>query len=208
MNLLVDIYTSIAAFFVQLGMLLTQKLIRIEKYGFENLHQSSIYAFWHEAYFVVGFANPFEKVAVLTTKGVMGDIVSKAIKIFNPKIIRASFDGGAKQSAYAVFQMIKSFQEGYALVIVPDGPKGPRRKSKSGIFFIAEKTGAKIIPVGIAANRKITLHFRWDKYFIPLPFSKVVIFADKPFSGPHETILLDKALENARKKAEELVMKN
>ncbi len=197
-----DLYVGTAALSVKLLMRLVKKFIRFDKIGFENIGDSGILALWHESYFVAGYANPFDKVAVLTTKGLMGDIVSKAIGQFGPKIIRASFSGDSKQGAYAVLQLIKAAEEGYNLVIVPDGPKGPRRRSKKGIFYISEKTGKKIIPIGVAASRKIVVPFRWDKYFIPLPFSRVVIYADKAFDGQSNTAELDKAIESARLKAE------
>lgn len=205
MDFLLSIYANIAAFFVRTLMILTRKFITLEVIGLEKIPQKSIIAFWHESYFVVAFANPFDKVAVLTSKGVLGDIISKVLEFFDLKIIRASYDGEPKQSAYAALQMIKASEGGYQLVIVPDGPKGPRRQSKRGIFYIAQKANAKIVPVGIAASRKITLHFRWDKHFIPLPFSKVVIYVDDPYNGPDDTNMLDNALERAREKAEEMV---
>lgn len=204
-KILRDIYVEAAALSVKLLMRAVKKLIRFDKIGFEKIGDSGILSLWHESYFVAGYANPFDKVAVLTTKGVMGDIVSKAIGQFGPRIIKTSFDGNSKQGAYAVLQLIKAAEDGYNLVIVPDGPKGPRRKSKKGIFYLSEKTGKKIIPLGVAASRKIVLPFRWDKYFIPLPFSRVVIYADKPFEGPQNTAELDIAMENARKKAEKLL---
>lgn len=204
-RILRDAYVEIAAFFLRVLMRSVKRLIRLDKIGFEKVGDSAILSLWHEAYFIAGYANPFDKVAVLTTKGVMGDIASKAIGQFGPKIIRTSFDKDSKQGAYAVLQLIKASEEGYNLVIVPDGPKGPRRRSKKGIFYLSEKTGKKIIPLGIAASRKIVVPFRWDKYFIPLPFSRVVIYADKPFEGPQNTPELDSAMENARKKAEELL---
>lgn len=202
-----DLYVEAAALAVRIAMRAVKKSIRFEKIGFEDIKGPVILALWHESYFVAGYANPFDKVAVLTTKGIMGDIASKAIGHFGPRIIRASFGSDAKQGAYAVLQLIKASEDGFGLVIVPDGPKGPRRRSKKGIFYLSEKTGKKIVPVGVAASRKITMHFRWDKYFIPLPFSRVVILADRPYDGPPDTEAFDAALENARKKAEQIVMR-
>ncbi len=154
-KILRNIYVETAALIVMLLMRAVKKLIKFEKVGFEKIGDSAILALWHESYFVAGYANPFDKVAVLTTKGVMGDIVSKAISQFKPRIIKTSFNGDSKQGAYAVLQLIKAAEDGYDLVIVPDGPKGPRRKSKKGIFYIAEKTGKKIIPIGVAASKKL-----------------------------------------------------
>lgn len=204
-GIFLGLYVWAAAMAVRLLMRAVKSLIRFDKVGFENVGDSGILSLWHESYFVAGYANPFDKVAVLTTKGVMGDIVSKAIGQFQVKIIRTSFDGETKRGAYAVLQLIKAAEEGYNLVIVPDGPKGPRRRCKKGIFYIAEKTGKKIIPVGVAASHKLVLGFRWDKYFIPLPFSRVVLFAGEPFEGENDTLQLDAAMERARKKAEELL---
>ena len=47
-----------------------------------------------------------------------------------------------------------------------------------GIFFLAEKSGAAIVPVAVAARPSKRLS-SWDRFIVPLPFSRVsVVFGD------------------------------
>ncbi len=205
MSIIRNIYILVVSSLMKLMMNIVKKIIRMDIIGFDGVGDSGIIALWHEGIFMAGYANPFKHVAVLATKGLRGEILSKSIEQFNPKIIRTSFGKDPKSGAYATLQLIRAAEEGYNLVIAVDGPKGPRRQVKPGIFYLSEKTGKKIVPISIVASRKITLPFRWDKYFIPLPFSHVVIYADTDYKNDGNPESLKKALLKAEETAKKLL---
>jgi hypothetical protein len=63
--------------------------------------------------------------------------------------------------------------------ITPDGPRGPVHEFKPGAVMLSQLTGKPILPVSIAASRSI--RFRtWDRFELPLPFSRVVIAYGEP----------------------------
>jgi lysophospholipid acyltransferase (LPLAT)-like uncharacterized protein len=67
--------------------------------------------------------------------------------------------------------------------ITPDGPKGPLHEFKPGAVMLAQLTGKPILPVSIAASR--TIRFRtWDRFELPVPFSRVVIAYGEPVKMP------------------------
>lgn len=70
--------------------------------------------------------------------------------------------------------LLKKIKTGKNFLIHPDGPAGPAYKVKPGISFIAQKTGTKILPLGCYCRNAYHLP-RWDRYTLPLPFSKVHI---------------------------------
>ena len=80
------------------------------------------------------------------------------------------------------------------LLITPDGPRGPRQKVKRGVIAFAKLSGTPIIPVGFAPYSGLMLK-SWDRFILPLPFTKLVTIWGEP-------MLLDK---NASKEKEEQV---
>jgi len=67
--------------------------------------------------------------------------------------------------------------------ITPDGPRGPAHEFKPGAVMLAQLTGKPILPVSVAASR--TWRFRtWDRFELPLPFSRVVIAYGEPVRLP------------------------
>jgi lysophospholipid acyltransferase (LPLAT)-like uncharacterized protein len=70
--------------------------------------------------------------------------------------------------------LISKMSSGKNLLIHPDGPAGPAYKIKPGLTYIAKKTGAQILPVGCYCRHAYHVP-RWDRYTLPIPFSKIHI---------------------------------
>lgn len=70
--------------------------------------------------------------------------------------------------------LVRKMKGGRNFIIHPDGPEGPAYKVKPGLSFIAQKTGAAILPLGCYCRNAYHVN-RWDRYTLPLPFSKVHI---------------------------------
>jgi lysophospholipid acyltransferase (LPLAT)-like uncharacterized protein len=70
-------------------------------------------------------------------------------------------------------------------VITPDGPKGPRFKFKPGAILLAQMSGRPMLPLAYAASRAWLV--KWDKFVIPVPFSRVVIAVGTPRYVPRVT---------------------
>ena len=68
---------------------------------------------------------------------------------------------------------------GRDVLITPDGPRGPAYELGPGIIFLAQKTGAPVVPV----NMEYSSCWRvksWDRFIIPKPFSKVRVVIGQP----------------------------
>lgn len=94
-----------------------------------------------------------------------------------------------------LIKFVKKMQSGTHAFITPDGPEGPSYKIKPGIFYIAQKTGAPILPIG-AYNRHGYRLKRWDRYSIPFPFSRVSIEIGQPYNVRPENKDLSEASEH------------
>jgi len=70
-------------------------------------------------------------------------------------------------------------KQGISPAITPDGPRGPVHDFKPGAVMLSQLSGKPILPVSIAASHSI--RFRtWDRFELPLPFSRVVIAYGEP----------------------------
>lgn len=79
--------------------------------------------------------------------------------------------------------LMKAMVAGKNLLIHPDGPFGPAYKIKPGITYLAKKTKAMILPLGCYCRHSYHIP-RWDRYTLPLPFSKIHIQAGKLIQVP------------------------
>ncbi len=87
--------------------------------------------------------------------------------------------------------LMKLMSSGKNFLIHPDGPEGPAYKVKPGLSFIASKTGATILPLGCYCRNAYHIN-RWDRYTLPLPFSKIHIQLGQLITIPRDINDLDK----------------
>jgi lysophospholipid acyltransferase (LPLAT)-like uncharacterized protein len=85
---------------------------------------------------------------------------------------------------------------GECLAITPDGPKGPRHNVKEGIVRIAKHTQMPIIPVAVKIEKKVTFS-SWDKWALPLPFSRCIISFGGSIHANGNIVGTQKRLERA-----------
>jgi lysophospholipid acyltransferase (LPLAT)-like uncharacterized protein len=69
------------------------------------------------------------------------------------------------------------------MAFTPDGPRGPSGVVQEGIMLMAKKSGAAIVPVGVSARPR-WLAPTWDRYMVPLPFSRAVMVFGGPMHVP------------------------
>ncbi len=81
--------------------------------------------------------------------------------------------------------LMRKISSGKNFLIHPDGPAGPAYIVKPGLSYIAKKTGAAIIPIGCYCRHAYHVP-RWDRYTLPLPFSKIHIQVGEPYTIPKD----------------------
>ena len=81
--------------------------------------------------------------------------------------------------------MLSVLDAGAVVIITPDGPRGPRHSVKPGITWLARTTGYPIVPVGFACARAWRAK-SWDRFTVPLPWSRVAIVYDRPIEVARE----------------------
>ncbi|MGC5340985.1 DUF374 domain-containing protein, partial [Escherichia coli] len=65
------------------------------------------------------------------------------------KVIRGRTGRGGVRAAV---EAIKTLRSGATMAMTPDGPRGPSAVLQDGVIFMAQKSGAALVPVGISAR--------------------------------------------------------
>lgn len=104
-----------------------------------------------------------------------------------------------KRGVQALQRMAEYIRQGHSGGLIADGSRGPARIAQKGVLFLAREVQVPIIPLAVASSRKITLN-TWDRFELPLPFSKLVFLAEKPLRVPPE--VRGPALERRRQELE------
>jgi 3-deoxy-D-manno-octulosonic-acid transferase len=92
-------------------------------------------------------------------------------------------DALAKGGAVAFRAAVKTIAEGGAMLLTPDGPRGPAQVMPAGPVQLARAAQAPVFCLGLAAAPALTLN-TWDGARIPLPFARAVLVTAGPFRAP------------------------
>jgi lysophospholipid acyltransferase (LPLAT)-like uncharacterized protein len=105
-----------------------------------------------------------------------GDLLTDAIHRFGYGVIRGS---SSRLGASAILQLTEMLASGRDVVITPDGPRGPAYELGPGIVFLAQKSGASVLPMNLEYSGCWRLR-SWDRFIIPQPFSRVRVLISRP----------------------------
>jgi lysophospholipid acyltransferase (LPLAT)-like uncharacterized protein len=126
---------------------------------------------------------PRIKVGWLISPSVDGEIGAMMVRRFGGHVIRGS---STSTGALALKDYYTALvKEGVSPVITPDGPRGPRFEFKPGAILLAQMSGRPIVPMAYAASRAWLI--KWDKFVVPLPFSRIAIAVGAPRYVPRVT---------------------
>jgi lysophospholipid acyltransferase (LPLAT)-like uncharacterized protein len=106
-----------------------------------------------------------------------GDLLADAIHRFGYDVVRGS---SSRLGASAILQLSDVLASRRDVVITPDGPRGPVYDLGPGIIFLAQKSGAPVLPMNLEYSRCWRLG-SWDRFIIPQPFSKVRVLISPPY---------------------------
>jgi lysophospholipid acyltransferase (LPLAT)-like uncharacterized protein len=105
-----------------------------------------------------------------------GDLLAEAVQRFGYDVVRGS---SSRLGASAILQLTEVLGSGRDVVITPDGPRGPAYDLGPGIIFLAQKSGAAVLPMNLEYSRCWRLG-SWDRFIVPQPFAKVRVLINRP----------------------------
>jgi len=185
------IYVEFAAFFLWLLSIIINKTIKREVYGeenIENVHKSGknvIFCFWHNASHPCFYYYRNKKLCIIPINRIYGEVLARFAQKYKISSELLNIDGTPAERTETVIKLLKRLKSGYDIGIAVDGPPNEKLYDvKAGPLYIASKSRMPILPAGMYAKRGFTMWWRWDKYIIPLPFTKVVINLGKPIHIP------------------------
>jgi hypothetical protein len=130
--------------------------------------------------------------AILISRSRDGDLVSRVARLQSVTVVRGSAHNpkrsgeAARRGGFSAFrEMMRHVQAGGCMAITPDGPRGPRMRMSLGAVKLAQATGAPLIGLGWSTASKVVFD-SWDRFILPLPFSRGVIVYTKPMLVPRE----------------------
>jgi len=138
-----------------------------------------LFAFWHGKQLlpVLTLTQHQTRRAVLVSPSRDGDLLSICLTRLGYETIRGS---SRHRNVESLVGMIRKLKVGCSLGFGIDGPIGPLHQVKPGMTHLAQKLNIPIIPVGSAFQRAWIFHKAWDKYALPKPFSKAILYLGKP----------------------------
>jgi lysophospholipid acyltransferase (LPLAT)-like uncharacterized protein len=131
---------------------------------------------WHGRTFVPAHLLRNRGIWALFSLSNDGELQSRIFSLFGYRVIRGSTGRGGERAAIEAIRVLRS---GDTLAITPDGPRGPDREVQGGVLLMAKKSGAAMVPMGVAARPRVLIK-TWDRYLIPLPFGRAAVRFGEP----------------------------
>ena len=159
------------------------RIVRIEGVENEMPTQSdkrAIYCTWHQRLAYLFYYMRYSDILGMMSQSRDGDYIARVAKCFGFDNIRGSSSRGGKR---ALAEIIKKMKNGKSGGMACDGPLGPARISKIGTIMMAHRAQIPIIPASWSAE-KCWIFNSWDRFMVPKPFSKVMIYFGEPIWIP------------------------
>jgi hypothetical protein len=169
-KILLFIEKYLAAFLV----LILGKTLRFEQIGTPPTFRV-IYAFWHRNMIPLLYLHRNQKAVIMVSTSKDGQLIAGPAEVLGYQTARGS---SHRSGSAALKKMIRLSKE-FDLAITPDGPKGPPCRIKEGLLFLAYATGNPILPVSVHIEKE-SIFNSWDKFRLPLFFSKIKVIYGSP----------------------------
>lgn len=148
-----------------------------------------VLALWHgELFSLTGFGHTAigSDVVTFVSQSRDGEVIAKVLEKLGHATVRGSSTRGGVRALLQAVRIMAS--ENRMAVFTVDGPRGPRHKTKGGVIYLAQKAGAAIIPMRAYPVRKKVFHRSWDRFVLPLPFTRCHIYVGEPMAVTKEKL--------------------
>jgi lysophospholipid acyltransferase (LPLAT)-like uncharacterized protein len=164
-------------------------------------NQPVIFAIWHNRLLmlprVFDPTFPTRQSFGLISASRDGDLIASFIERSGYGTIRGS---SSRKGMLALRQLVDTLAAGDNVLLTPDGPRGPVYEVSQGIIFLAQKSGAPIVPIHMEYSSSWRLK-SWDRFVVPRPFATLRAI----FGAPIQIAPMD---DPAQSEAERLRLQN
>ncbi|HEY8507687.1 MAG TPA: lysophospholipid acyltransferase family protein [Steroidobacteraceae bacterium] len=146
---------------------------------------SLVPCYWHQhqlfcAKYLIDQRAKGLKLGWLISPSVDGELGAMMVRRLGGHVIRGSSTNTGARALRDYYQAL--VKDNISPAITPDGPRGPRFKFKPGAILLAQMSGRPILPMAYAATRAWLV--KWDKFVLPVPFSRIAIAIGEPVYIP------------------------
>jgi lysophospholipid acyltransferase (LPLAT)-like uncharacterized protein len=183
---LMAVLPALAAWVIKI-LLFTCRVVNIEgmQRHDEAINRSgggAVYVTWHQRMSYFFHFGGSHHATTMISQSRDGEYVARLASWLGFRTVRGSSSRGGTR---AVRELTRRIREGELGGMLADGPQGPARVAKLGTVMIARDGGVPIIPVLWGADR-CWMFNSWDRYLLPKPFAKIVLYAAEPLWIPKE----------------------
>lgn len=177
-----------------------ERFVRLKRGG-----EPYVFALWHGRMLLPIWRHRGQGVATMASKSGDGEVIARWLENHGYFAVRGStHKGGAR----GIVVLKRYLEAGHPAALTVDGPKGPPRVVQEGVLTLARRAGAWILPVSSGTTRPRFLR-SWDRYLVPMPFSRSFVTYGEPFrlAGEPDPEALSKiagAIDQATEEADRL----
>jgi lysophospholipid acyltransferase (LPLAT)-like uncharacterized protein len=167
-----------------------------------------IFCFWHQCTLLCAWYFRKFRCSIIISQSFDGELIARTLGHLGYNSVRGSSSRGGASGLLALQGVL---EKGLPVVFTADGPRGPIYQTKVGPVKLAQMTGEPIGSFYLLPEKAWTMR-SWDRFFVPKPFSRVIVSWARPITGVSplaggeelETKRqeLNDALERARLRAE------
>ncbi len=152
-----------------------------------------VFALWHDELLPVVYTKRNLTMVAVISQSRDGEFVARFMERFGVVSARGSSSRGGVKALLQVSRIVRTQRLNGCLTV--DGPRGPRHTVKEGAIFVAARAGALLVPVRLHMSHSYKFARAWDRFQVPLPFSRVHVIFDEPYQLPEHTELSRDFLE-------------
>ena len=150
-----------------------------------DLHEGVFY-FWHQniiaALFFLKEKKSMGHCIISPSKD--GKIIGFIAKKLGFKVIYGS---AYKNTLKSIRTSLDVLELNKKIAVVGDGSRGPAFKLQRGVIYLAAKSKVPLVFIDCKSKWTFTFNKSWDKFKIPLPFSKIYIKVHTPIAASSDS---------------------
>ncbi|MDR2489525.1 MAG: lysophospholipid acyltransferase family protein [Desulfovibrio sp.] len=159
--------------------------LRITEVGRESLDgltdrgQPVVLCLWHDELFPLMHVRRGLRIVTLVSRSRDGEYLARLLQALGLLTVRGSSSRGGISALIQAVRLMR--EKKYNVCLTIDGPRGPRHVAKDGAIFLALHASAPIVPIRLFMEKAKRFH-SWDRFQLPMPFSRIQIVFGQPYS--------------------------
>jgi hypothetical protein len=161
-------------------------------------------AFWHGQQFALLRWARWQRIVALVSLSRDGELVAAALARLGIASERGS---SSRRGAAGLKGMVRRLRRGLDAAFAVDGPRGPARLVRTdGAALAARLSGGLVVPMAAACARCHVFARAWDRFELPLPFTRVAVVLGAPIEpGAASAEAIGAGIDGARAAAERVL---